>query len=66
MPAPTTQFFTGQMPFLPPNEQHQSTEGTHQLTQPFHSEVYNSPNGTLSSKNFLFPPLVSLSEEHKL
>jgi len=23
----TTQFFTGQMPFLPPNQQHQSTEG---------------------------------------
>jgi len=30
MPAvehPTTQFFTGRMPFLPPNQQHQSTEG---------------------------------------
>ena len=26
---PTTQFFTGQMPFLPPNQQRQSTEGTH-------------------------------------
>jgi len=26
MPAPTTQFFTGRMPFLPPNQQHQSTE----------------------------------------
>jgi len=24
----TTQFFTGQMPFLPPNQQRQSTEGT--------------------------------------
>jgi len=24
---PTTQFFTGQMPFLPPNQQQQSTEG---------------------------------------
>jgi len=24
---PTTQFFTGQMPFLPPSQQHQSTEG---------------------------------------
>ena len=24
---PTTQFFTGRMPFLPPNEQRQSTEG---------------------------------------
>jgi len=27
-PAPTTLFFTGRMPFLPPNEQRQSTEGT--------------------------------------
>ena len=26
MPAPTTQFFTGRMPFLSPNQQHQSTE----------------------------------------
>jgi len=23
----TTQFFTGHMPFLPPNQQHQCTEG---------------------------------------
>ena len=27
-PAPTAQFFTGRMPFLPPNQQRQSTEGT--------------------------------------
>jgi len=27
MPAPITQFFTGQMSFLPPNQQRQSTEG---------------------------------------
>jgi len=25
---PTTQFFMGWMPFLPPNQQRQSTEGT--------------------------------------
>ena len=25
---PTTRFFTGRMPFLPPNQQRQSTEGT--------------------------------------
>jgi len=24
-----TQFFTGQMPLLPPNQQHQSTEGSY-------------------------------------
>ena len=28
---PTTQFFTGQMPFLMPNQQRQSTEGTSSL-----------------------------------
>jgi len=29
MPAPHHSiFFTGRMPFLPPNQQHQSTEGT--------------------------------------
>ena len=27
-PAPTTQFFTGRMPFLPPKQQHQSIEDT--------------------------------------
>jgi len=27
MPAPTTQIFTGRMPFLPPNQQRQSTDG---------------------------------------
>ena len=27
-PAPTTQFFTGRMPFLPPKQQRQSTEGS--------------------------------------
>jgi len=32
---PTTQFFTGQMPFLPPNQQHQSTvnEDRDRMTQ---------------------------------
>jgi len=28
---PTTQFFTGRMPFLPPNQQRQSTEGLTRL-----------------------------------
>jgi len=28
---PTTQFFTGRMPFLPPNQQCQSTEGNHSV-----------------------------------
>ena len=29
---PTTLFFTGRMPFLLPNQQHQSTEGTNTET----------------------------------
>jgi len=33
--APRLKFFTGQMPFLPPNQQHQSTEGTTSLLQYF-------------------------------
>jgi len=28
---PTTLFFTGRMPFLSPNQQHQSTEGNYML-----------------------------------
>jgi len=35
VPCPTTQVFTGQMPFLPPNQQHQSTEGTTSLLKYF-------------------------------
>ena len=31
---PTTQFFTGRMPFLPPNQQHQSTEGSSWAMKP--------------------------------
>ena len=30
---PTTQFFTGRMPFLPPNQQRQSTEGHWRLVE---------------------------------
>jgi len=30
---PTTRFFTGQMPFLPPNQQHQSTEGKPEINR---------------------------------
>jgi len=35
-PAPTTQFFTGRMPFLPPNQQRQSTEN--QILYTVHTE----------------------------
>jgi len=36
---PTTQFFTGRMPFLTPNQQHQSTEGT--TVQKHVSKIHN-------------------------
>jgi len=36
---PTTQFFTGRMPFLPPNQQRQSTEGKHVITQSIFSQA---------------------------
>ena len=36
--TPTTQFFTGRMPFLPPNQQRQSTEGT--ITVPKIIKIY--------------------------
>ena len=32
-PTPHHSFFTGRMPFLPPNEQRQSTEGTSNMPQ---------------------------------
>ena len=33
-PAPTIQIFTGRMPFLPPNQQRQSTEGNNYFNVP--------------------------------
>ena len=48
--TPTTQF-TGQMPFLPPNQQHQSTEGIY-----FHLKTAvkcRSENGNVSNENNL-------------
>jgi len=32
-PPPSPKFFTGRMPFLPPNQQHQSTKGTKPRTE---------------------------------
>jgi len=34
--TPPLSFFTGRMPFLPPNQQHQSTEGIHGI----HGNIY--------------------------
>jgi len=38
MPAPHHSVFTGRMPFLPPNQQRQSTEGTGKINEKLKSE----------------------------
>jgi len=51
-PAPHHSVFRGRMPFLPPNQQHQSTEGT---------------DGRVEYKIFSFPfPLVYYTEMHNI
>ena len=40
MPAPHRSVFTGRMPFLPPNQQRQSTEG-HKWTTQIHFKINN-------------------------
>jgi len=40
---PTAEFFTGQMPFLPPNQHRQSTKGTFGLIW---ASIYFMPGGT--------------------
>jgi len=39
---PTTQFFTGWMPFLPPNQQRQSTEGTDEKQKVTNTQIISS------------------------
>jgi len=39
---PTTQFFTGRMPFLTPNQQRQSTEGRHPFNGRFSTTIWVS------------------------
>jgi len=36
---PLLKFFTGRMPFLPPNQQHQSTSPKHTNTHPFNGPL---------------------------
>ena len=40
--TPPLSFFTGRMPFLPPNQQRQSTEGRSYRTQPYKSPMHCS------------------------
>jgi len=51
----TTQFFTGRMPFLPPNQQRQSTEGKDEqikltVTRPTCS---HEPNGNVAQNKYV-------------
>jgi len=41
--TPLLSFFTGRMPFLPPNQQRQSTEGKLLLILPFHDNYTGQP-----------------------
>ena len=54
-PAPHHSVFTGRMPFLPPNQQRQSTEGTKTLKQLYKKSHYSVPhnNDHESSKTFI-------------
>jgi len=40
MPAPLRSVFTGRMPFLPPNQQRQSTEGTEESDRAIEYRIY--------------------------
>jgi len=56
MPAaqhPTTQFFTGQMPFLPPNQQRQSTEGIKKNKKNVTKHPHTGFNGPLSGTTWV-------------
>ena len=50
MPHPITQFFTVRIPFLPPNQQRQSTEGKKQT-------IYTAPISKIESKVHYAPEL---------
>jgi len=51
--TPPLSFFTGRMPFLPPNQQRQSTEGTyiHTHTNLYRARNYESESEALAQNN---------------
>jgi len=53
MPTPTTQFFTGRMPFLPPNQQRQSTEGNHRQIGNVEKKLLYLSNGLVAFHEIL-------------
>jgi len=62
---PTTQFFTGRVPFLPPSQQHQSTEGnipTHTYTHRDNSDKQN--NQTQTHRDNPDPQLTTHTHRH--
>ena len=61
---PTTQFFTGRMPFLPPKQQHQSTEGTTlpPTCKPIHSLRNTNRKSHTASQT---QPLACCSDDRK-
>ena len=53
---PTTQFFTGQMPFLPPNQQRQSTEDKLKVKLKLTTALLNYIEVTSAVTSSLTPP----------
>jgi len=57
--TPPLSFFTGRMPFLPPNQQRQSTEGSDKLAEIFVIQLTTEPRITCTNfddyliKNFI-------------
>ena len=58
---PTTQFFTGRMPFLPPNQQRQSTEG--RSTEGRYTNTHTHTHTRLTA---LFPGLPGWASTRKV
>ena len=57
---PTTQFFTGRMPFLPPNQQRQSTEG-----QRWPNKPVKCPSVRTSVRTYVRPQSNSMQPQTK-
>jgi len=53
-------FFTGRMPFLPPNQQRQSTEGT--KTSPHHPPLFTARLHCCNYPHYLKQPILTLKQ----
>ena len=63
-PAPTTQFFTGWMPFLPPNQQRQSTEAPYSVCSVLNIEYCNLCNSYLVVDHTFFMNITLIKSAH--